>query len=306
MRKPKLNVPDVVRQVAVSRGPEGAIWLRDLGEIVADLERRWGVRVGRTLNGGTASFVAEARTADGALVVLKIACPGSSPMASEAHTLIAAAGRGYVRAYRYDAGYDALLLERLGRPLHELGLPIDSQIEIICRVLRDAWMIPFEGLHLISGADKAKALGDLIEETWSPLGRPCSERAYETAMAYAEIRSEAFREETSVLAHGDAHGWNTLRVPGRGRSAFKFIDPDGLVAERAYDLSIPMREWTVELLAGDPVVVGRRRCALLSRLGAVDPEPIWQWAMLERVSNGLLLLREGLTDLGVECLSTGT
>ncbi|HEY6739760.1 MAG TPA: hypothetical protein VI076_13025 [Actinopolymorphaceae bacterium] len=64
---------------------------------------------------------------------------------------------------------------------------------------------------------------------------------------------------------------NALRVPGapaaRQPHEYRFIDPDGLFAERAYDLAIPMREWSRELLAGDTV---RREVADLSDAGPDD------------------------------------
>ncbi len=64
-----------------------------------------------------------------------------------------------------------------------------------------------------------------------------------------------------------------------------------------------MREWSVELLAGDPVADGRRRCARLAEWGEADSEAIWQRALLERVTNGLLLLQVGLDRLGRDCLA---
>lgn len=76
--------------------------------------------------------------------------------------------------------------------------------------------------------------------------------------------------------------------PGANARRFKFVDPDGLFIERAFDLGITMRDWGAELLAGDPVALGRRRCRLLARLTGVEPEPIWQWCFIERVSTGLL------------------
>lgn len=115
----------MVRRNALSRGPQGAAWLRDLGQIVAKLAGEWGLQVGRSLSGGTESFV-EARTAAGEDAVLKIALPGREPEDAEARILIAAGGRGYVRAFRYDERRRALLLERLG-PHHGLGLPADEQ-----------------------------------------------------------------------------------------------------------------------------------------------------------------------------------
>lgn len=296
------DVTDTVRRIAISRGPEGVRWLRDLDALVADLERRWDLRVGRVLAGATEAFVAEARTSEGQIAVLKVAIPGRNPMLNQARTLMAAEGRGYARVFRYDEPSQALLLERLGAQLFELGLPIDDQIKIICRSLEQAWETPFETLDLPSGSDRARMLGGLIEDLWFALGKPCSERTIETARRYAELRAHAFNPETSVLVHGDAHAWNTLQTLGHD-SQFKLIDPDGVVAERACDLGVSMREWRNELLVGDTLGLGRRRCALLSRITAVPPEPIWQWGLIECVSNGLLFLQEGDGEEGVASLA---
>ena len=76
----------------------------------------------------------------------------------------------------------------------------------------------------------------------------------------------------------------------------KFVDPDGLFADPAYDLGILMRGWNDDLLAGDALALGRARCALLAALTGVDEEPIWQWGFIERVSTGLLLTQLGLPD----------
>jgi hypothetical protein len=48
-----------------------------------------------------------------------------------------------------------------------------------------------------------------------------------------------------------------------------------------------MGEWPSEFVAGDPVVLGQRRCALLSRLTGVDVTAIWQWGFIETLVNGL-------------------
>jgi streptomycin 6-kinase len=83
-------------------------------------------------------------------------------------------------------------------------------------------------------------------------------------LSFAELRRSAFDPQTAVLVHGDAHASNTLQDlqhRSTAGSRFKFIDPDGLVAERAYNLAIPMREWSSELLEGDPARLGRQRSA---------------------------------------------
>jgi streptomycin 6-kinase len=295
-----IEVPEFVRRTALADGGRGAAWLDGLEQIVAELERQWEIRVGRPLPGGTEAFVAEATTAEGAEAVLKIAPPGRG--GSEARVLSAAKGRGYVRLLRYSERRSALLLERLGVQLHDLGLPVDDQVEIICGTLREAWRAPTGETGLISAVEKAEQLTAVIRNGWADLGKPCSERAVETALCYAKLRAEAFDPRTAVVSHGDAHAWNTLLVPGSPRT-FRLIDPDGLIAERAYDLAISMREWSAELLAGDPVALGRRRAARLAKLAGVEAEPIWQWGFLERVANGILLLQTGLNELAGEALA---
>jgi streptomycin 6-kinase len=104
-----------------------------------------------------------------------------------------------------------------------------------------------------------------------------------------------------VLVHGDAHAHNTLQDPlhrSRAGAEFKFIDPDGLFAERAYDLAIPMREWSSELLEGDPTRLGRERCGLLGHLTGVDTQAIWEWGFVERVSTGLLAMQVDAEGVG--------
>ena len=64
-----------------------------------------------------------------------------------------------------------------------------------------------------------------------------------------------------------------------------------------------MREWGAEILAGNPLVLGWRRCHLLARLTGIESDPIWQWGFIERTSNGLLLLQLGLETLAQESLA---
>jgi streptomycin 6-kinase len=300
MNDAALQVPDRVRRKATALGKAGVAWLAGLDDLVSDLAAEWDLSIGGTLSGGTEAFVAEARTAEGQDAVLKIAIPGLDPTASELRTLIAAEGRGYALVFRHDAARGAMLLERLGTQLNELGLPIDAQIEVICGTLLEAWTPLPEGARFMTGAEKANTLANFIEVTWRDLGEPCSARIIDVAWRFAEVRRRAFDPTTSVLAHGDAHAWNTLVVPGDGPRRFKFVDPDGLFIERAYDLAISMREWGAELLAGDPVLLGQDRCRQLARLTGVQPEPIWQWGFIERTSNGLLLLKLGLDSLAHE------
>ena len=94
------------------------------------MEADWGITVGRAYRDSTEAFVAEAVCADGAPAVLKLIVPrGGNAAAHEITALQLAAGEGCPRLLRADAGRGALLLERLGRPLYELRLPIRRRHE---------------------------------------------------------------------------------------------------------------------------------------------------------------------------------
>lgn len=290
---PSPLVPEKVLRNAALLGEAGRAWLAGLPRRIAEIERSWAIEVGQPSRRASEAFVAEARTLDGQDVVLKIGIPGVDPTRQELRTLRAAEGRGYARLIRADEAENAMLLERLGAQLHELGLSADRQIEIICATLREAWMPHPEGQTFATGAEKASELGQIIEANWSVLGRPCSERTIDVALAYAERRRLAFDPARSVLVHGDAHQWNTLSAPGCA-TGFKFVDPDGGFAERAFDLAIPMREWGNDMPAGDCLWLGRHRCGLLAELSGVEQQAIWEWGVIQCVSNGLLLQRIGL------------
>jgi streptomycin 6-kinase len=76
-------------------------------------------------------------------------------------------------------------------------------------------------------AGAARWLSGHITAAWPELGRPCSERAVEHALACAARRAAAHDDKRAVLVHGDVHEWNVLEAPGAG---FKLVDPDGLLA----------------------------------------------------------------------------
>jgi streptomycin 6-kinase len=294
-----IEVPPEVRRKALAHGQEGRRWLAGLAGLVAELEREWGLVVGSTLRGGSESFAAEATTAEGDPAVIKIIAPGAR-VSHEIETLAHAGGRGYVRLLRHDSARRAMLQERLGQSLAQLGLSVPRQLAVICGTLRVAWEVPaLPGFQ--SGADKATWLADSIRVGWDELGQPCSQEAVEVALAFAESRRRAFDPANAVLVHGDAHAANTLRAP---RGGFKLIDPDGLFAERAYDLAIPMREYGRELLkAPDPLRAARAHCATLGALAGADAEAVWEWGLLERVSTGLVLVRVGREELARDMLA---
>jgi streptomycin 6-kinase len=279
--------PHVLRNVA-AQGDAGVQWLAALPTLVADLEQRWRVVVGGMLPNATEAYVAETVSAAGQPGVLKLPIPGADKARRELGVLLAANGRGYARVLEHDPASGAMLLERLGPQLFQLGYPIERQIETICATLAQAWRQPPADLALMTGADKAASLAETIRTVSPRFEGACAGRTVDVALRFADLRRAAFDPATSVLGHGDAHCWNTLADPAG--DGFKFVDPDGLLIEPAHDLSISLREWSDDFLAGDPVVRGLARCALLARLTGVEASAIWQWGLLENLVNGLLYL----------------
>jgi streptomycin 6-kinase len=281
-----------VRNKAIAIGAER--WLDELPAIVASIEQDWSIIVGRPFADATEAFVAEATLEDGTLAVLKLLIdrPGNDA-ANEITVLNLTGGRGCVQMLRSDADRGAILLERLGRSLKELGLAIEVRHEIMCATVQDVWR-PAPDCGLPSGADKGRWLADFISTTWEELGHPCSERAVEYALDCARRRIDAHDDERAVLVHGDVHQWNTLEANG----SFKLVDPDGLLAEAEYDMGVLMREDPIELLEGAP----RDRARWLAARTSLDSEAIWEWGVVERVSTGLLFTKVGLQPVGRDML----
>jgi len=305
MTKRTFDLPAEVQSKLVYLGADGARWLSELPGFVRGLEHEWNITVGAVVNGGSEALVAQVTTADGGDAIVKIGVPGPTGFEQEVRTLLLANGRGYVKVLRHDAKRRVMLQERLGPQLAQLGLPVRDQIEVICTTMREAWIDVPDSLPLLNGSEKARSLAELIGSAWQELGRPCSERAVERALGFADSRARAYDAAGSVLVHGDAHSQNTLLVTGANPSdfsAYRFVDPDGMRAEPALDLAIPMRSWSEELLAGDAPALAHERCEFISRLTGIASEPIWQWGFMERMSTGLYLMQMGWRDEGLGML----
>lgn len=286
-------MPAVVRNKAEASG--ATPWLEALGDLVAGLERDWSIRVGAAYQDATEAYVAHAALADGTPAVLKLMIPRPGEHARREITVLRlAGGQGCVRLLRAEEARGALLLERLGRSLSELGLSLQDRLEILVASAERVWR-PAADSGLPTGADQARKLAGFIAAAWPELGRPCSERAVDHALACAARRLAAHDDERAVLVHGDVHQWNALQDD----IGFKLVDPDGLLAEAECDLGVLMREDPLELMDGDP----RERSRWLARRCGLDETAIWEWGVIERVSTGLLATRIGLQPVGAQMLA---
>jgi streptomycin 6-kinase len=289
-----INVPTVVRNKAAAVG--ATTWLNGLDALVESIEHDWDLLLGRVFPDATEALVAEATMGDGSLAVLKLIVPRDGDAARNEITVLRLAnGQGCAQLLRYDEARGALLIERLGPSLHDLGLPLVRRLEILTAAAARVWRrAPDAGLP--TGADKGRWLIDAINSMWEELDRPCSELAVDHARSCARRRIKAHDDERAVLVHGDVHEWNALEAD----DSFKLVDPDGLLAEAEYDLGVLMREDPVDLISGDPF----DRARWLAAQSGLDATAIWEWGVVERVSTGLLCTKVDLQPVGRQMLAT--
>lgn len=296
------ELPDATRSRAEAAGDAGRRWMRELDQTVRALASRWNLRIGDALPGGSESLVLAVRQQDGTDAVLKIRMPGD--FEGEARAYESSRGRGLATLYARSDDHRALLMEGLGPCIADLGWSVGEQIDAICRTLKELWHAPVDDDSMPTGAWKANWLSDFIDHSWQRLGRPCARRTRDRALDFAAERADAHLSATTVLVHADAHEHNLLVVRGRDYrpgTPCKFVDPDGLLAEPACDLAVPMRGFSTELRDA-PVRRGRERCTYLAEICGVDERAIWQWGFMERVSTGLHLLELGIEEEAREML----
>ena len=307
-----VDVPAAVVQRAALLGAAGQAWLAGLDDLVHELERRWSFTAGAPLPGGSAACVRQVRTADGRDAVLKLEPPDPDLLtAGQIETLAAARGNGYVELLASDLEQRALLLEALGAPMTRSSLSPEQQMALLCRMLVRAWQLPRpDGATTEQAREKAGVLAQLVSTHWEDLGRPCTERVVDVVLEMAARRQAGSDLERSVVVHGDPHPGNALRAvrqrPG-AEVGWVFVDPDGFLADPAYDLGVVLRGWCAELLAGsadDALSTARRWCRLLADRSGIDQTAIWEWGLLERVSSGLYLLHLGALEEGRSYLAS--
>ena len=146
-----LDVPPLVRERATSNGVAGRRWLDDLPDLVAALADKWGLELGRSFPGGTSAFVVAATDRSGRACVLKVAMPLEMDDGDEfgrsvlVHQL--AGGRGCAELLDHDMAAPAMLLERLGPNLDDLGLPLAQLLETVATTLRSVLAAGGSGLR---------------------------------------------------------------------------------------------------------------------------------------------------------------
>ncbi len=272
-----IEVPPSLRKARTAAGE--VAWLEALPELVSEMASVWSLAIGRSYDGfGMNALVVEATTADGTAAVLKLAPPGDAEkLACEASVLHLADGDGCVRLFDADLERRALLLERLGPSMYDLGVPRRPRHELLLDAVQHLWRPVDPNVRLQRGSERARWMVERLEQVWEQSHRACSERVLADAITSAERRAAAHDDARAVLCHGDLHELNALRAEEGG---FRLVDPEGVVAEPEYDLGVLMRNAPGE----DDL---HERADWLAASTGCDRTAIWEWGTAERVLSGL-------------------
>ncbi len=291
-----LRLQPLVRARVATLGHEGQAWVDALPRVLGELCRRWSLRLGRRLPGGSASYLTTVLRADGSEAVLKVALPGPDPT-GHAAALRAADGQGYVRVLEADPGLGALLLERLGPSLDHGGLAPEAQLDALVATLLRAWRAPDR-----PPSDRAAAVAAGIRTFQAQAPDAVGTDVVEHALACAAALDPPDPDDL-VVVHGDPHPGNLLRVrhprPG-AETGWCFVDPEPSVTDRAYDLGVAVRDFSATLLAEPETAAARvwSWCVRVAAASGADPRRVWSWGLLERVSTGLYVTSFGAPRVG--------
>ncbi|MEU6676584.1 aminoglycoside phosphotransferase family protein [Streptomyces sp. NPDC046925] len=281
-----LDIPDRVRKTVMADGNES--WLDELPGLVDSLVREWSLMIGASFAGGHAALVVEATLVDGTPAVLKIGVPGRD-IRQEATVLRLANGEGCPKLLREDMGRQALLLERLRAPMHDIVVDPASRHALLCDMAVRLWRPIGPDIGLPTGAKLAEQYADRLPGLWEQAGRPCSPATVTDALNCMNRRRLAHDDRSAVLVHGDIHEMNALQASD---GSYKLIDPAGLRAEPACDLGTIVR-CNPDL--GDDLWA--RTAQLASRTG-VDATAIWEWGTIHRVFSGVYACGIGFQPFG--------
>ena len=67
-----LRLQPLTRHRLAAMGEPGRAWVAALPELLARLEEQWSITLGRAIPGGSGSYVAKARRADGSAALCKV------------------------------------------------------------------------------------------------------------------------------------------------------------------------------------------------------------------------------------------
>lgn len=289
-------IPEGLRRLALTRGPEGRAWLEQLPVLVAEFERLWSIKIGPAFEGSFVGFAAPATLNDGTPAVFKISIPYRETK-FEAEALRLYDGDGAIRLFLSDRARCALLVERCipGTALIELA-DEDEANTIAAGILRRLWR-PVPADHPFDlAADRATEWAQAVQAKYKQFSNLVDRHLADQASAL--FRELAQSTHDHVLLHQDFHQGNVLAAHRRPWLA---IDPKPLVGDRAFDVATLLWDRTEALLSDtDPPKRMQHRLDHLSSELALDRSRVRAWAVARAVELALWSLSIEDADGGLQ------
>jgi streptomycin 6-kinase len=276
----QLVIPANLACAAGDADPGLRDWLAGLPPILAEVSRRWRLRLDEPFEpGGSCSWVAPATGPAGDELVLKLGQSHEEAL-HEAAGLRAWDGEGAVRLY--DAltldGTIALLLERCS-PGTMLGrlLPEPEQDVVVAGLLKRLWRHPAQGHPFRPLQLMCERWADEFGEKWSRSRSPLDPGIAREGIAL--FRSLSADPGDGVLLCTDLHAENILAAE---REPWLAIDPKPYVGDPAYDLLQHMLNCE-ERLRTDP----RGLASRMANLTDLDRDRVTRWLFARCVQESL-------------------
>ncbi|GGL35761.1 aminoglycoside phosphotransferase family protein [Nocardia jinanensis] len=280
--------PDVVDNIRTIFTERGERWLAQLPATVARLCRDWELEViGASFTGGTHSFVAPVRRADGGVAVLKVPVIDEED-AGEAAGMYCYRGEGAAYLYEFDPDSRALLLEwaRPGTPLvGQPPIPLEGRpehadaVQAACALYRRLRRPP---TGLPSGYPPLPLVSDIVAD-WSErltgpalLGYLTDELA---GPARDRCAAMAVPDGPELIVNRDTHLGN---IVASEREPWLLIDPKAYLGEAAFDAGFLILKMVESHPDPDPRIAHRMVAAAADGL-EVDRERARGWAFLRAV-----------------------
>jgi streptomycin 6-kinase len=283
------NLPETFRKNMLAMPHfDGAEWIKKLPELIAKIEKKWSIRVGKHYPNLTFNYVASCKRKDGSEAVLKIAFPeNKTEIIDEGRVLKFFNGDGLVRLYLIDEELEFLILEKVepGRSLKEVfankkELAVPVAINLLKKIHRPE-----------AKTDNFPHLNKWFDDFDNKCKRFNVVKFERASKMLIELNSD---KKKWTLLHGDFHHDNILES---NRDGFLAIDPSGIVGNVGYEIAVYLNNHAA-WLGGDSSIAGKLSeiLRLFSNAFDISERELTKWAYAQQVLSAWWYFEDGGND----------